>query len=241
MAIQNSEKNDIEGKEVIIIPVYNEERIIDTTVQSIIDKKYENIIVVNDGSTDDTLSKIQAFWDNVTVLHHYSNRWQGASLETGFEYVRRYWNTNYVVCFDADGQHSISDLNTFYEILDVQPDIDIVFGSRFLKKTYSNVPFVRKMILKWAILFTFFLSHIRLTDSHNGYRVMRRKVLDKIHISIDGMWHASEIIDIVASKKIPFAEVPVHIHYTDYSLEKWQSSGNALQIVARFIWNKFFK
>lgn len=55
------------------------------------------------------------------------------------------------------------------------------------------------------------------------------------------MWHASEIIDTVAAKKIKFAEVPVNIKYTQYSLSKGQSSSNALSIAGRFIWTKFFK
>ena len=55
------------------------------------------------------------------------------------------------------------------------------------------------------------------------------------------MGHASEIIDIVAAKKIKFAEVPVDIKYTPYSLSKGQSSSNAISIAFRFIWTKFFK
>jgi len=55
------------------------------------------------------------------------------------------------------------------------------------------------------------------------------------------MGHASEIIDIISSKKIKFAEVPVTIKYTDYSLKKGQSSSNAINIALRFIWNKFFR
>jgi hypothetical protein len=55
------------------------------------------------------------------------------------------------------------------------------------------------------------------------------------------MWHASEIIDIIASNNIPYKEVPVNIKYTEYSLAKWQKSSNAINIAIRFIWNKFFK
>jgi len=64
------------------------------------------------------------------------------------------------------------------------------------------------------------LSHIKLTDAHNGYRVFRKEVLDNIHLSIDVMGYASELIDIIATKKINFLEVPVHILYTDYSIAK---------------------
>ena len=148
---------------------------------------------------------------------------------------------DYIVCFDADGQHNLWDLEKFYNILDNKKKIQIVFGSRFIEKTNSNIPFVRRIVLKLAILFTFFLSQIKLSDTHNGYRVFRKEVLQDLKITIDWMWHASELIDIVAGKRIRFAEVPVDILYTKYSLSKGQSSGNALKIAVRFIWSKFFK
>ena len=90
-------------------------------------------------------------------------------------------------------------------------------------------------------MFTFFLSQIKLSDTHNWYRVFRKKLLKDIKITIDWMGHASEIIDIVATKKINFFEVPVKIEYTEYSLAKWQNSSNAIKIAIRFIWTKFFR
>ena len=148
---------------------------------------------------------------------------------------------DYVVCYDADWQHSLEDLEKFYKILDKKEKVDIVFGSRFIEKTKSNIPFSRRIILKLAILFTFFLSQIKLSDTHNWYRVFRIKILNDLKITIDWMGHASEIIDIVAARKIKFREVPVNIKYTEYSLAKWQSNSNAIKIAVRFIWNKFFR
>jgi len=55
------------------------------------------------------------------------------------------------------------------------------------------------------------------------------------------MGHASEIVDIIAKEKIAYREVPVHIHYTEYSLSKGQKSSNAINILLKVIWSKFFK
>jgi hypothetical protein len=85
------------------------------------------------------------------------------------------------------------------------------------------------------------LSNIKLSDTHNWFRLIKTKILDKIVITMDWMWHASEIIDIIASNNISYKEVPVNIKYSDYSLTKWQKSSNAINIAVRFIWNKFFK
>lgn len=241
IAINNSEKRKISGKEVFVIPSYNEGLIIDKTVKSILKKWYQNIIVVDDGSRDNTQEKLSKLMNKIIYLRHYKNRWQWASLETGFEYIRRYVDAEYVITFDADGQHDLWDLQNFMKILDKDKNIEIGFWSRFLNKQTTRIPFIRRCVLKLWILFTFFLSYIKLTDTHNGYRVMRKWVLSKLSLSMDGMWHASEIIDFVARNNISYIEVPVDIKYTDYSLQKWQSSGNAINIACKIIWNKFFR
>jgi len=241
IAIDNSSKEIIKGKEVFVIPCYNEWLVIENTINNIIKHWYKNILVINDWSKDKSRKILEKMWDKIVLLNHLKNRWQWASLETWFEYLRRYWEIEYIITFDADWQHSLDDLKKFYNILDNNKNIDIVFWSRFIKKTKSNIPFLRRIILKLAILFTFFLSQIKMTDAHNWYRVFRKKLLKKIKITIDWMGHASEIVDIVAQNKIKFTEVPVNIKYTEYSMSKWQSSWNAINIALRFIWNKFFR
>lgn len=241
MALNNSEKRKVTGDIVFVIPAYNEWAVIYTTVEALLRKGYTNIIVVNDGSKDNTESEILRLDNSVIYLKHFINRGQGAAIETGFEYVRRYADVLYVVTFDSDGQHDIADLEKFIKKLESDESIEIVLGSRFIEKTHTNVSFSRKLLLKAAILFTFFLSSIHLTDAHNWYRVMRKSALDTIRITLDGMGHSSEIVDIISTKMMKYAEVPVNIKYTDYSKSKGQKSSNAINIALEFIWNKFFK
>ena len=241
IAINNSWKNIIEGKEVFVIPAYNEAEVIWETINTILDKWYKNIIVINDWSRDNSLDILSSFWSKIILLNHYKNRGQWAALETWFEYLRRFWRTDYIVSFDADGQHDINDLNNFYKYMDTDESIDIWLGSRFLSNKKLNIPLSRRIILKLWIFFTFFLSQIKLSDTHNGYRVIRSRVISKLKITIDGMWHASELLDLVAANKLKYKEVAVHIRYTDYSLKKGQSSRNAISIALGMIWNKLFK
>ena len=241
LALANRNIEIIKWKEVFVIPSYNEWTVLEETLDWILKAGYKNIVVINDGSKDSTLGILQKYKKKIVILTHYKNRWQWASLETGFEYLRRYANVEYVVTFDADGQHDIADLKTFEKYLHENPNIDILLWSRFLWNWIKNIPLTRRVILKLWIIFTFFLSKIHLSDTHNGFRVMKAHALQNIKISIDGMGHASEILDIIATKKMNFREVPVTIKYTKYSLEKWQSSWNALKIALRFIWSKFFK
>jgi hypothetical protein len=118
---------------------------------------------------------------------------------------------------------------------------DVFLWSRFMWKRTIWMPFWRKVILKLWILFTAFISQIHLSDAHNWFRVFRKSVIDKVYLTIDDMWYASELIDIISQKNIPYKEIPVTIKYTDYSLKKGQKNGNAVNIALKIIWNKFFK
>lgn len=241
LAIENSHKKIIKGKEVFIIPSYNEWEVIKSTIKDILEHWYKNILVVNDWSRDNSREILEKFWDKIIVLNHFKNRGQWASLETWFEYVRRYGDVEYVITFDADWQHKLSDLKQFEEIMAKNKKIDVLLWSRFISWKKVWVPLTRRIILKLWIIFTFFISNINLSDTHNGYRVIRKRALNTIRITQEWMTHASEIIDIISSKKLVYKEVPVHIVYTEYSLAKWQSSWNAISIALRIIWSKFFK
>ena len=242
IAIQNSPKKIINWKFIILMRAYNEWSVIKDTINSVIDNGFDNILVVNDWSTDNTDLELGSIkkW-NLIILKHFRNRWGWAALETGFEYIRRYWKVDYIITFDADGQHDVCDLKKVDNYLKEHKKVDVFIGSRFLSKRQIWMPLSRRIILKLGIVFTFLLSRVNLSDSHNGFRIFRREVLDKINLTIDGMWYASEMIDIIATKEIPFKEIPVNIIYTEYSLWKWQKNSNALNIAFKMIWNKFFK
>ena len=120
-----------------------------------IDQKYLNNFENN--------NNIKAF-----RLNHYKNRGQWASLETGFEYLRRFWKVKYLITFDADGQHSIDDVKQFEKYLKNHESVEVLLWSRFLSKKKIWVPMMRRIILKLGIIFTYFVSNIHLTDTHNA-------------------------------------------------------------------------
>lgn len=217
---------------VAVVAAYNEAKTIGRVVKellSVVDK----VIVVDDGSADET-SKI-AKAGGATVLRHVINRGQGAAQQTGNEYALQV-GANVIVHFDADGQHDVADISKFVEPLK-HGEVEMVLGSRFLGS--ANLPLTRKIILKLGLLFVWFYSGLRLTDSQNGFRAFSRSAAEKIIITQDGMAHASEILDEIAEQKIKFKEVPVTIHYTAETLAKGQSSLNSINIVVRLIWDKF--
>ncbi|MGI0048767.1 MAG: glycosyltransferase family 2 protein, partial [Nitrososphaera sp.] len=209
----------------VVIAAYNEEEIIAETVSNVLDH-VDNVVVVDDCSIDATGQK--AFDAGAHVLRHTINLGQGAALQTGIQYALTN-DCEYVVTFDADGQHCAQEILPMLKALR-QSNSDIVLGSRFLGKTV-NLPWQRRLVLKGAIAFTRFTSGIKLTDVHNGFRVMSRRFCDGFEFRQNRMAHASEILNHISSHKIKYIEFPVTIIYTEYSIQKGQRSSNALRVL----------
>ena len=242
LALEQSNKKNLEWEITLVIPAYNEARRIQEVIMRISKAGYKNCIIIDDGSQDGTSRVIEWMNDrNIVLLKHLQNLGQWAALETWFEYARRFSKTQFIATFDADGQHDIEDIRLAINALNTNKDIIIMLGSRFIKKEHhSTIPFSRKIIIKLGIIFTYLLSGISLTDTHNGFRVFRKELLDKLSLSMSGMEHASEFLDLIAKKKIRYQEIPTHIKYDEYSLSKGQKSSNAFRIAFRMICKKFF-
>lgn len=245
LAIIESEKYSYKWEWVILIRVYNEAPVLLDTLNRVFDAGYTDIVIVDDGSNDgssDIIKKFQKKHSHIIVLRHSQNRGWWAALETWFEYIRRYLEVEFVVTFDADGQHNIKDLEKFKLAFVKHPELDVLFGSRFFgKNAQQNIPFLRRTTLKLGKIFTRIMSWAKLTDSHNWYRMFRISAVRKIHLTADSMAYASELIEEIMKKNIPHGEIPVNIEYTKYSLSKWQKSSNAIFIAFHTIWSKFFK
>jgi glycosyltransferase involved in cell wall biosynthesis len=213
------------NKIIFLIRAYNEATRIREVIDGIFAAGYTQVLVVDDGSTDKTDDLLSDWIEtgHIYYVRHITNRGAGAALETGFAYIREHSPDNhweYVLTFDADGQMDIADMGKFEKAFETDSSLDIVIGSRFITKTNTNVPPLRRVILWGGRIFTRLVSGIHLTDAHNGYRMLRVTTLDRIHITMDGMEYASELIDQIAIHRLHFCEVPVNIHYDDYTLGK---------------------
>jgi polyprenyl-phospho-N-acetylgalactosaminyl synthase len=221
----------------VIIPVYNESKVIDTLLKF---KQFSNykLVVVNDGSTD--LPSFDRLYIPVVVITHAVNLGQGAALQTGMEYAKNK-GAEIVVHFDADGQHNCDDIAKIIAPV-ISKETDSVIGSRFLKgKSESNssaVPLKKKIVLEVARLAQFIFSGILLSDSQNGLRALSKNAYTRLVITENRMAHAIEIIQLLKKNKIRILEVPVNIVYTDYSNKKGQKLINGVFIVLRLIANK---
>lgn len=208
-----------------VVPVYNEAEVIGSVVRRILET-CPTVVCVNDGSSDASAPEIVKAGGY--LVDHPINMGQGAALQTGIEFARTLPHIERFVTFDADGQHLVEDAVRMLDLLEAG-DLDIVLGSRFLGATVGASG-AKKMMLKAAVRFSNVTSGIRLTDAHNGLRAFNRHVAETMEITAADMTHASEIIEIIAANSYRYQEVPVTIHYTDYSTSKGQASINAINI-----------
>ena len=214
----------------LVVPLYNEATVIGQVID---DAKgtFANIVCVDDGSSDGSATIARKH--GARVIEHPFNLGQGAALQTGMEFVRRQTNARYIVTFDADGQHSVADAAAMVDRARAD-DLAIIFGSRFLDDA-TQVGWSKKLVLKTAAAVTKQQTGLDLTDAHNGLRLLRRDALQQVVLRQDGMAHASEIVSQLACTGLPWAEMPVHIAYTDYSKAKGQSLLNSVNILVDLV------
>lgn len=221
----------------IIITAYNVAESIEEVVKDLKQKEYKNIVVVEDGSRDNSLEVISKIPD-IIVLPHIINRGQGAALQTGQEYSIKH-GAKYIVHFDGDGQHDSEQIEKAVRILE-ENNLEMCIGTRFGKEAERvNMPFKKVLLLKLGIIFTWFVSGIVLTDTHNGFRVLTADAAKKIVITMDRFEHASEILDYLKLNKIKYKEIPVKISYTEYSKMRGQKIWNSINIMFNTLLKKF--
>ena len=214
----------------LVVPLYNEATVIGQVIDDA-KRTFTNIVCVDDGSSDGSATIARKH--GARVIEHPFNLGQGAALQTGMEFVRRQTNARYIVTFDADGQHSVADAAAMVDRARAE-DLAIIFGSRFLDDA-TQVGWSKKLVLKTAAAVTKQRTGLDLTDAHNGLRLLRRDALQQVVLRQDGMAHASEIVSQLACTGLPWAEMPVHIAYTDYSKAKGQSLLNSVNILVDLV------
>lgn len=210
----------------LVVPLYNEEQVISEVVSKA-HESFPNILCVNDGSTDNSAELARAA--GATVIEHPINLGQGAALQTGITWVLTYTDAEYIVTFDADGQHRPAD--ALRMICRAATDnLAFVLGSRFLTGSHQ-AGWLKRLVLVTAARVARWRNGIQLTDAHNGLRVLRRDAAARLRITQSRMAHASQMVTQLARTGLSWAEEPVTIDYTDYSRAKGQSLLNGINIL----------
>ena len=219
----------------LIVPAFNEGPALAAALTALCDR-HRHVVVVDDGSVDDTPRVAGRF--PVHLLRHAINLGQGAALQTGLDYALAQ-GAEILVTFDADGQHVVGDIDVLIAPIR-EGRADVVLGSRFLGSAVG-LPTVRRLVLKAGVVFTRLLSHVHVTDTHNGLRAFSRAAAEQICIQENRMAHASEILDQIHRRRLRYCEVPVRIQYSRATLDKGQSSWAALKIACQFLLGRILR
>lgn len=216
----------------IVIAAFNEARVVGQTIAEL-RNRFDNIVVVDDGSTDETASAAQMA--GAHICRHPINLGQGATLQTGISYALSR-GAEEIITFDADGQHDPDDAVTIAGLLQ-KGQYDAVLSSRFLG-TAVDMPAQKRVLLRLAIRFTRWTSGLPVTDTHNGLRGFTRAAAEKLDIRQNRMAHASEILATIARLKMRWCEIPGTVRYTPYSIGKGQKLSGALIILEHLLSGK---
>ncbi len=198
----------------IVVPAFNESTVISDVISEIKQAGYENIIVVDDGSCDNTHKEASSS-DGVIAIKHFLNRGKGAAAKTGIE-AAKLLNADVVITIDGDGQHNPSDIKKMLDM--IEQGYDVVLGSRL--KNPEGMPKYKILHNHIGNLCVWAIYGLWVTDSQSGFRAYSRKAINAIETRTDRYEYDSEVIREIYRNKLKFIEVPIEVRYTDYSMSK---------------------
>ncbi|MBC7090218.1 MAG: glycosyltransferase family 2 protein, partial [Methanobacteriaceae archaeon] len=168
-----------------LIPAYNEELTIGTII--LLCREYvDEVIVVDDGSTDRTAKVAEAA--GARVIRHEKNRGKGAALKTGFKAT----DADVIVTLDGDGQHNPNEIPKLVRPI-IDGMADIVNGSRYLSGSDKNTPFYRRVGQKILDKATNILTRLDITDTQSGFRAFSKDTIPYFNFKEDGFAIESEM------------------------------------------------
>jgi len=199
----------------VIIPVYNSEKLIADVIKSVF-QYTENLIVVNDGSTDGTFDAIrhcglnpQFSEKNITLVSYEKNRGKGYALQQGFRKAAE-MDFTHAVTMDADGQHLATDIATLVQVSEKQPNA-LIIGAR--KFDNPNMPpgniFANNFSNFWFMVHT----GKRLPDTQTGFRVYPLQKIGKMRLFTNRYEAELEMLVRSAWRNIPIVSQPINVYY----------------------------
>jgi glycosyltransferase involved in cell wall biosynthesis len=214
--VEAIEQRSGKSGDVVGIPAYNEAETIGDVVSGAL-AVADSVLVVDDGSTDETANRADAA--GADVVSHATNRGYGAALKTLFSTADA-WNVSELVVIDADGQHDTGDIPALRRQR-AEHGYDIVIGSRFTDESDGNVPPLRRVGISVVNVLSNFLlystpSRSWVTDAQSGFRVYGRSAittLSNTHRIGDSMSSSTDILFVAASKGLEIGEVGITVEY----------------------------
>lgn len=192
----------------VIIPTYNNAGTLSQVITDVL-KYTSDVIVVNDGATDNTPDILKTFDGQIEVISHEANQGKGIALRNAFKHAVD-GGFHYAVTMDSDGQHFAEDLPKFLEEIEKEPD-SLVIGARNMSQ--ENVPGKSSFGNKFSNFWFYVDTGIKLTDTQSGYRLYPIKKMQGIRYMTSRFEFEVEVIVKAAWKGIAVKNIPVRVHY----------------------------
>ena len=191
----------------IVIPVYNEQGMIEQVLETIEKVKIsgwsKEIIIVDDGSTDGTQTVLKKYLKKYIVIFQNQNQGKGAALRKGFEQV----TGDVILIQDADLEYTPDDYDNLLKPFN-NARVTVVYGSRFLGSHLSTM-----LLYTWGNKFVTLLTNIiynsNITDMETGYKLFRRDILPDLHLTSNRFDIEPEITAKILKKRHQIYEVPI--------------------------------
>lgn len=214
----------------IVIPAKNEGGRIGGVLRHLQELDFKHIVVVNDGSTDDTEQVARSF--GVTVLNHRINLGAGAATRTGMDYALSQ-GAEVIVTIDGDHQHLPDDIRAMVGAL-LEKNVDVVIGSRFFGNN-GDIPLARLVYNKVGNWITFLLTGLLVNDSQSGMKAFRAEFAKNAQITRNGFEFCIEIIRHIKLQGAKWHETPISVVYTKDTMQKGQGLWTGMKMLFRLL------
>ena len=226
----------------IIIPCYNEEKLITRVLEKVLQTKLDydlvkELIIVNDGSTDNSANAINKFCEKnpcAISIHQQTNSGKGAAVRTALQKA----NGDIIIIQDADFEYDPHDYNKLLQPI-IEGHADIVYGSRFMGSGPHRVLFFFHTIgNKFLTFLSNLFTGLNLTDMETGYKMFRTDVLKQIRLKEDRFGFEPEVTAKTSRiKSIRFYEVGIAYYgrtYDDGKKIKWTDGFHAIWCILKY-------
>jgi len=221
-------------KTVAVIPAYNEESRVEGVINDV-KKHVPDVIVVDDGSTDNTYENAKKA--GAIVLKHVENCGAGAATMTGIDAARAV-GAEIIVTIDADEQHNPRDIPELISPLK-KGSADVVFANRFGQR--NRIPFIRRFANGCGNILTFVTTGKWISDSQCGFKAFGPRAVDELDLKMGGFEFCTEIVRETARHRWRMMQVPTKVLYSEYTLAKGQSFANGIKTALKILLRSFLR